>query len=84
MPLKISSSMKGDDVIMVYRAYQAITNHLNFVLALSFSVKKPAGVEENQAWAVVLSSASLEVERAWARARRPGPDFELAVNKPQA
>ena len=26
----------------------------------------------------------LEVERAWARARRPGPNFWLAVNKPQA
>ena len=28
--------------------------------------------------------SGLEVERAWARARRPGPDFGLAVNKPQA
>ena len=26
----------------------------------------------------------LEVERAWVRARRPGPNFWLAVNKPQA
>ena len=27
---------------------------------------------------------TLEVERAWARAQRPGPNFWLAVNKPQA
>ena len=26
----------------------------------------------------------LEVERAWARARRPGPDFRLAVHRAQA
>ena len=28
-------------------------------------------------------SSIVEVERAWARARRPGPDIGLAVNKPQ-
>ena len=28
--------------------------------------------------------AKVEVERAWARARRPGPNFWLALNKPQA
>ena len=26
----------------------------------------------------------VEVEQAWARARRPGPKFWLTVNKPQA
>ena len=28
------------------------------------------------------STAAEEVERAWARAQRPGPNFWLAVNKP--
>ena len=29
-------------------------------------------------------NSSVEVERAWARGRRPGPNFWLAVNEPQA
>ena len=31
-----------------------------------------------------LEQSHLEVERAWARARRPVPKFWLTVNKPQA
>ena len=30
------------------------------------------------------TKTKVEVERAWARARMPGPNFRLAVNKPQA
>ena len=32
----------------------------------------------------VVSCKQLEVERAWARAQKPGPNFRLPVNKPQA
>ena len=33
---------------------------------------------------IILKLSKLEVERAWAWAQRPGPNFGLTVNNPQA